>query len=430
MSIRADIASKPVTHFAPSDWHTNNHLLATNAEKLRDGSHDTRQSSHQLRNETYNRTAWGIHDSTTRLSNRIDDIEKWRETLEKTLADTDEEIARLAQMKDEAERALEAKALPLDVATECVTLRDGRRKIDVVDDEASSQLNKEVEVIEGIKEALQAKVASAFEQLCLLQEARQQLAADLRDKTEAKQIDTYCKDLSIDSPDICLQPNSTRTPKGSVTPQTWQDFSQYNTDRANAEIRSSTHLREAINNTIKQTDNDLEAQRQASEFALRKRIHEMEQAKDEDEWQKKNTEEEIAKQEKNIRDLERAIEDKQKPLMLAMTRLENRTYRPNVELCRDNAQYGLVGEVHEIQDSIKALQNKLQDSHNIRDANEKQLDRIKQDLVLKNNSLDLDNKCMKVREQLTSGPVTQTQKNLGTFRTDRELYTAMNAIQY
>ena len=91
----------------------------------------------------------------------------------------------------------------------------------------------------------------------------------------------YVLDVILINVTFCL-------PYRSVTPQTWQDFSQYNTDRANAEIRSSTHLREAINSTIKQTDNDLEAQRQASEFALRKRIHEMEQAKDEDEWQKKN----------------------------------------------------------------------------------------------------------------------------------------------
>lgn len=73
---------------------------------------------------------------------------------------------------------------------------------------------QEIDVIEGIKDALQAKVSSAFEQLCLLQEARQQLHADLRDKTEAKKIDTYCHDLTISSPDICYQPNSTRTPKG------------------------------------------------------------------------------------------------------------------------------------------------------------------------------------------------------------------------
>ena len=53
-------------------------------------------------------------------------------------------------------------------------------------------------------------------------------------------------------------------------------------------MRSSQRLREAIHSTINQTDNDLEAQRQATEFALRKRIHEMERAKDEDEWQKQN----------------------------------------------------------------------------------------------------------------------------------------------
>jgi len=428
MSIRTDIASKPVTHFAPSDWHTNSHLLSTNAEKLRDNSHSTRQESSQLRNETYNRTSWGIHDNTTRLSNRIDDIETWRETLEKTLADVEEEIRKLEEDKDLAERALEAKALPLDVASECKTLRDGRRDIDVVDDLANSEVNKEIDVIEGIKDALQAKVSSAFEQLCLLKEARQQLRADLRDKTEAKKIDTYCHDLTINSPDICYQPNSTRTPKGSTTPQTWEDFSRYNKDRADAEMRSSQRLREAIHSTVAQTDNDLEAQRQATEFALRKRIHEMKRAKDEDEWQKKNTEEEIAKQERNIRELERAIKDKENPLKLAMTRLENRTYRPNVELCRDNAQYGLVNEVHEIQDSIKALEKKLQDAHNIRDACEKQLYRINQDLELKNNSLDLDNKCMMVREKLTTGPVTQTMNNLSTFKTDRELYTAQRSL--
>lgn len=428
MTTKADIASKPVTHFAPSDWHTNNHLLATNAERLRDNSHLNREDAKYLRNETYNKTEWGTHDNTTRLSNRIDDIEKWRETIEKTLADTDEEIAKLEVDKDLAERALEAKALPLDVASECLTLRDGRRQIDVVDDEASSQLTKEVNVIEGIKDALQAKVSQAFEQLCLLREARQQLAADLRDKTEAKGIDTYCKELSINSPDICLQPNPTRTPKGSVTPQTWEDFSRYNKQRADAEMRSSQRLREAIHSTINQTDNDLEAQRQATEFALRKRIHEMERAKDEDEWQKQNTEEEIAKQEQNIRDLEKAIKDKENPLKLAMTRLENRTYRPNVELCRDNAQYGLVGEVNDIQDSIKALQKKLQDAHNNRDALEKQLYRINQDLTLKKNSLDLDNKCMYTRDKLTTGPVTATTKNLASFQTDRELYTSRQAL--
>ena len=46
-------------------------------------------------------------------------------------------------------------------------------------------------------------------------------------------------------------------------------------------------------------------------------------------------------------------------VQIAQTRLENRTYRPNVELCRDEAQYGLVEEVSEIAGSIQSLMEKL-----------------------------------------------------------------------
>ncbi len=53
----------------------------------------------------------------------------------------------------------------------------------------------------------------------------------------------------------------------------------------------------------------------------------------------KQTVEEIASMEQNIRDLEKAIKDKEAPMKVAQTRLDHRTYRPNVELCRDPAQF-------------------------------------------------------------------------------------------
>ena len=59
-------------------------------------------------------------------------------------------------------------------------------------------------------------------------------------------------------------------------------------DRANAEMKASQRLREAIHHTLHQTDNDLEAQKQATEYAYRRRIHEFQRAKDELDWQKKN----------------------------------------------------------------------------------------------------------------------------------------------
>lgn len=145
----------------------------------------------------------------------------------------------------------------------------------------------------------------------------------------------------------------------SVTPQNWEDFSRYNKERTDQEVRASERLRDGIRQAIAQTTNDLNAQRNAANFALRKRIHEFERARDELEWQKAQTEAEIARCLGDIAGLEASIRAKITPAKLAQTRLENRTTRPNVELCRDHVQYGLSDEVKQIDASEKALQEKL-----------------------------------------------------------------------
>ncbi len=73
-----------------------------------------------------------------------------------------------------------------------------------------------------------------------------------------------------------------------VSPQQWESFSSHNVARAQAEMQTSARLREAINQTIHQTIADLEAQWTATNYAFRKRIHELEQTKNELLWQKKN----------------------------------------------------------------------------------------------------------------------------------------------
>lgn len=63
------------------------------------------------------------------------------------------------------EQNLQAKNLPLDVAIECLTLRESRRDIDVVRDPVEEELLKEVEVIEATKKVLQEKISQAFQHL-------------------------------------------------------------------------------------------------------------------------------------------------------------------------------------------------------------------------------------------------------------------------
>ena len=64
----------------------------------------------------------------------------------------------------------------------------------------------------------------------------------------------------------------------------------------------------------------------------------------------------------NIDRLKKAIGDKEAPMALAQTRLDNRSNRPNVELCRDPVQYRLVEEVGEINADVANLQARLAES--------------------------------------------------------------------
>lgn len=78
----------------------------------------------------------------------------------------------------------------------------------------SQFFKQEMDVINKIKQKLQQKIDEAFEQLCLLQEARQQVLLDLQDKNIALGIDIDQYNLTENSPGISYKPNPTRVPKG------------------------------------------------------------------------------------------------------------------------------------------------------------------------------------------------------------------------
>ncbi|KAM7097669.1 tektin-2 isoform 1-T5 [Molossus nigricans] len=469
----ATLSFKPSQRFQLQDWHTNNYLLSTNAEQQRDASHQIRQEARVLRNETNNQTIWDEHDNRTRLAERVDTVNRWKEMLDKCLTDLDAEIEALTQMKESAEKNLQAKNLPLDVAIECLTLRDSRRDIDVVKDPVEEELHKEVEAIDATKKALQQKISQAFEKLCLLQEVRQQLNSDHRDKMETLDIDRGCLSLNLKSPNISLKINPTRVPDNSSSLQQWDDFSQFNKNRAEAEMKEATELREAIALTIAETNNELEAQRVATEFAFRKRLREMEKVYSELKWQEKNvsllhlipwglnfllweeprvhpaspgctmvgsisgdqslcplqTLQEIAELQEDIRHLEEDLHRKLLNLKLCHTRLESRTYRPNVELCRDQAQYGLTDEVHQLEETIAALKQKLAQAQDALDALYKHLARLQADIACKANSMLLDTKCMDTRRKLTV-PAEKFMPEVDTFtRTTNRTLSPLKSCQ-
>uniref|UniRef100_A0A674CR06 Tektin n=1 Tax=Salmo trutta TaxID=8032 RepID=A0A674CR06_SALTR len=433
-------SAKPGLRYSVSDWDTSNKQISDTAEHRRHMSHMTRQEGRALRNETTSKTNWDKSDSSRRLSDRIWDISRWRETLESCIQEVEKEMDALTLGKEETERALTATAVPLEVTVECLTLREGRRGNELVSDPVEAQLKKEVEMIDGAQRVFQQRIDKAFEQLCLLQVSRQQLTHDLQNKIEAQDIDLSCLSITVTSPKISLKPNPLRIPIGShlhpgtsrhtntnsfygmwapredktiinqlldsTTPQQWEQFSQYNVARAQEEMQASLQLREDMRVTRVQLQNELDAQRIATVFAIRKRTHHLEQACDETQWQMKSSQDEISDMERDIRSLEDDLQAKMAPLKLVHTRLENRTKRPGVDLCRDEVQYGLVDEANQLEATILALKQKLAQAQYALQALQLHQAHMEEDLSRKKDALFLEQRSLETRGRLASAAFT------------------------
>uniref|UniRef100_A0A3B4U750 Tektin n=1 Tax=Seriola dumerili TaxID=41447 RepID=A0A3B4U750_SERDU len=397
------LPAKPGLRLSVSEWYSRNHQLSATAQHERLISNVIRQDGRSLRNETnckvgscagstYTTKPVFLHTSWIRHSPIF-----W------LLLFCRRPGMRVTPLsKEQTEQALAATVIPLEVSTECVTLREGRRGCELVIDPVDEQLKKEVDLIGRVQQVLQQHIDKAFEQLSVLQEARHQLTSDLQNKMDTLDIDMSCLSLTIKSPQISLKTNPTRIPSGSSTPQEWLQFSQYNVSRAQEAMQVSQQMREDMSLTRAQLQNELETQRRATEFALRKRNHHEEQARDELEWQIKTTEDEMTEMESDIHGLDTDLQAKTAALKLAHTRLENRTNRPGMDLCRDEVQHGLVTEVNQLEATILALKQKLSEAQHSLQKMKLHHGRMLQDLSRKQEALSLEQRSMNTRTHLTS----------------------------
>uniref|UniRef100_H9G5N2 Tektin n=1 Tax=Anolis carolinensis TaxID=28377 RepID=H9G5N2_ANOCA len=178
--------------------------------------------------------------------------------------------------------------------------------------------------------------------------ARYTVEKDLSDKEAALNIDTFCANLNNNTPDIRYARNVVKVEENSVSPEEWVDFSDANAAKADRQRNNSQALRALVDRILAQVAADERRQKAAADNALRDRVRETKEAKRALEEHLDKVMEQIGSQEKNIAGLRKAIADQEAPAKVAQTRLEARTHRPNVELCRDTAHLRLMREVNEI----------------------------------------------------------------------------------
>ncbi|TSL04179.1 Tektin-3 [Bagarius yarrelli] len=394
-----------MTRYTPEDWYK------SNQNNYRD-SELSRKSAERLRKETI----WLIQDrdqctrrtqeNTSRiLGERLNDISFWRSELGHEIDNMVTEIAALTEVKRRLERALTETDGPLQVSQECLFHREKRMSIDLVHDDVEKALIKEVEVIKSCQERMRRILDRAIAQLASNRSAQHELERDLNDKVSAQRIDDRCHQLSNASDGIGYYRGIERLDPSVSLPDTWSKFTDDNILHCQSERAASHKLRDEIEVLLHTTSNEMWNQFNSVNIAFTGRISEMADTKNILQAHLAKTLQEIYQTEVLIETLKKAIRDKESPLKVAQTRLEERTRRPNVELCRDNPHHRLVSEVKEIEDTINSLRERLKQAENTLQNLVKTKVALEHDLSLKANSLFLDQeKCMSMRKSFPSTP--------------------------
>ncbi|KAM7068870.1 tektin-1 isoform 2-T4 [Molossus nigricans] len=392
---------QPPPKFLPLEWHIANKSQYHKAEAQRSRSERLVAESQRLVDEIEKTTRKAQSDVNKKLEQRLEEVRFWKKELDDKLEQLVYVTEDLLTYQIRLQKALESLKELLHITQTCLEYREKRVGIDLVHDEVEEELMKEAEVIRGVMALLTRTLEETTEQIRLNRSAKYNLEKDLKDKFVALTIDDICFSLNNNTPNIRYSENVVRIEPNSVSLEDWLDFSNTNVEKADKQRNNSLTLKALVDRVLSQTASDLHKQCDVVNTAFKNGLKETKDARDKLAVHLAKVMEEIASQEKNITFLEKAILDQEGPAKVAHTRLEARTCRPNVELCRDLAQYRLIKEVHGITHNIARLKETLAQAQvELKGLNRRQL-ALQEEIQVKENTIYIDEVlCVHMRESI------------------------------
>ncbi|XP_043834400.1 tektin-5 [Dromiciops gliroides] len=375
---------------AETSRHWANRMTADSVRLMQDKDQLTRQ----------------MQEGTCRnLGQRLSDIGFWKSELTYELDRLLTESHALDTAKKRLECAADELECPLQVALECLYHREKRIGVDLVHDSVEKNLIQEVDLLKCSQDQMKKLAERCDVQLRDNRDAQHALERDLADKNSAQFIDEKCFNLRNTSDTINFFHGVEKIDGTVSVPETWAKFSDDNIRHSQNMRANSIRLREEAENLLDGSSDQIWKQFTNTNLAFSARISEVTDVKNKIQLQLAKTLQEIFQTENTIMLLERAIMAKECPLKVAQTRLEHRTRRPNVELCRDIAHFKLVNEAFTIDDTLQTLKLRLCEAQDTLQLLVLTKTRLEHDLSVKANSLFLDKeKCMTMRKTFPSTP--------------------------
>ncbi|XP_055843875.1 tektin-1 [Episyrphus balteatus] len=382
-----------------------------------------------------NRIKFRITDDQQKLAERIvaeskrvvdetkDTTQNWQREVEHHMKERTSEIKFLvdelnkqkktALLEDEAlstycNRIVHAinflKEKSLEICQKCCIYREGRIGVDLVDDEVDRQLRQELKVTKGCLSLLDKTLKESAEQLRKLRAAMYLLDKDLGHKDKSLLIDQANLTLRQTQQNVRNQ-RELAIPKCVYSLSEWEHKTYTNIKDNAKELNSAKQLRAYVDILLKQVVEDMQNQTDRTNEAFEMRIEEMRHVKKMLEQKHSEIVNHISDVNRNLRQLESELSDREESLHLCMVRLSNRCQRPGLELTCDAVQKALNSEMRVLKDNICKLKKKIAENK----ASLRYLLHVQimqeEEINIKANSLKIDEvDCMTIRRALRYQP--------------------------
>jgi len=343
------------------------------------------------------------NETTDKLRIRSQLIGKWKNTLENAIKAMADEISTMEVERIKLRKSMVVLGVPESIAKECIEKRATRPDTELVRDQVEEELVNELALIAEIRRLLMKTLDDFNTQQVENRTARQRLEYDWSDKKEAYEIDTQNTGLNNSSRTIMFRPGAVRQPPEQASEKYWEHFSMETLDECEKCRLKSVTLRNTLNSTLMNAARDIRTQADVVEKALTSRINCTQEAVQRFENDLKNILQGLADVENRIEQMKRRIASFDASMKVAQTRMDNRSYRPNVENCRDLAQQELIDGVHTIQSSVSALLHELEEAERVKTDLVSSRARLEREIMLKRRSLFIDReRCMLMRSHYPS----------------------------
>ncbi|CAG0895919.1 unnamed protein product, partial [Cyprideis torosa] len=379
-----------LTRYTPQEWTKSNQRHFSEAESSRAEAEHVRAEALRVIEDTDELTREAQEESGRRLNERISDIKHWKSELHVEAEALVAETEQLTDIKRRLERALQATETPMNVAKECLVLRENRQGIDLVHDVAQEALLDEVETIRRSQRDLAEAIRNVDRELDALRRCRYQVESDARNKFKALGIDSSSYRLRNESSGINFHENIEKVDHTVTTPESWMNFTHDNLQAAQKERAVSERMRVECHALIEETSTAMSSSWDKSSRGITRRLGETTEARNVLRDHLAKVMMEIHDVETHMELLKKGIADKMPPLKVAQTRLEQRTFRPDVELCRDPPQHRLIREVEELQSSVASLRSKLAEAEVSHQKLLKTKAKLESDIAIKEQSMFID----------------------------------------